>query len=137
MADCNGEPLRRLLASAECFSDAAIRFGSDQVNTPRSRSSELLVVVTRCDQRRFEGVAIRVSSVNPGAICGPSGPPLSRLEHAAVDEMIRNKTADVGEKTHVAELDGGPSPAAGFAAHHRDGRHALHRERKKDQQRYG
>jgi len=43
--------LRRWLRSAERFSDAAIRFGSRLVKTPRSRSSASLSRVTRADQR--------------------------------------------------------------------------------------
>jgi hypothetical protein len=43
--------LRRELRSADRFSDAAIRFGSRNVNTPRFRSSASRPCVTRCDQR--------------------------------------------------------------------------------------
>jgi hypothetical protein len=43
--------LRRELRSAERFSDAAIRFGSRKVKTPRLRSSASLSFVTRCDHR--------------------------------------------------------------------------------------
>ena len=43
---------RRLLASAERASDRAIARGLRIRNTPDSRSSALLVRVTRCDQRR-------------------------------------------------------------------------------------
>ena len=51
MAELNGEDLRRGLLSADCLSDSAIFFGSAQVNTPSSRSSALLSLVTRPDQR--------------------------------------------------------------------------------------
>jgi hypothetical protein len=44
--------LRRRLRSAERFNDAAMRFGSRLVKTPRSRSSTSLSRVTRADQRR-------------------------------------------------------------------------------------
>ena len=40
-----------------------------------------------------------------------------------------------GEDEHVAEREGGPSPRVGFAAHHRDRRHALQREHEIDHQR--
>jgi len=43
--------LRRVLLSAERFSDAAIFFGSCRVKTRCLRSSALLCLVTRCDQR--------------------------------------------------------------------------------------
>jgi len=51
MAERNGEALRRVLLSADCLSDSAIFFGSVQVNTPCSRSSALLSLVTVPDQR--------------------------------------------------------------------------------------
>jgi hypothetical protein len=43
--------LRRELCSAERLSEAAIRFGSRNVKTPRRRSSASLSRLTRCDQR--------------------------------------------------------------------------------------
>jgi hypothetical protein len=39
MAERNGSDLRRLLASAERFKDAAISFGSSSANTPFLRVS--------------------------------------------------------------------------------------------------
>jgi len=51
MADRNGGALRRGLLSAECLSESAILLGSPQVNTPSSRSSALLSLVTLPDQR--------------------------------------------------------------------------------------
>src|SRR5207253_175494 len=51
-AERNGSALRRRLRCAERLSEAAIRFGSRQVNTPLLRSSASLSRVTRCDQRR-------------------------------------------------------------------------------------
>ncbi len=50
-ADCFGCVFRRVLLSADCLSDNAILFGSVQVNTPSSRSSALLSLVTLPDQR--------------------------------------------------------------------------------------
>jgi hypothetical protein len=43
--------LRRELRSAERLSEAAIRFGSRKVKTPRLRSRASLSFVTRCDHR--------------------------------------------------------------------------------------
>src|SRR5216684_3426346 len=50
-AERNGAALRRLLRSADRFSDAAIRLGSRDVKTPSSRVSASLCSVTRRDQR--------------------------------------------------------------------------------------
>src|SRR5262249_59192098 len=52
MAERYGSDLRLLLRSAERLREAAMRFGSLSVKTPRSRSSASLFWVTRCDQRR-------------------------------------------------------------------------------------
>lgn len=49
MAERNGPVLRRMLISAECLRDKAIRLGSSQVNTPGSRSRALLSRETRPD----------------------------------------------------------------------------------------
>jgi hypothetical protein len=49
-ADRFGSALRRLLRSAERFSEAAIRFGSDRV--PFFKSSASLSRITRADQCR-------------------------------------------------------------------------------------
>jgi hypothetical protein len=56
MADGNGAALRRRLASADLFRDAAISRGLVQVNTPASRSKALLVEATCRDHtpRNFE-----------------------------------------------------------------------------------
>jgi hypothetical protein len=43
--------LRRRLRNAERRNEAAMRLGSFQVNTPRSRSSASLSFVTRADHR--------------------------------------------------------------------------------------
>jgi hypothetical protein len=51
IAERNGALLRRLLRSAERLSDRATARGLRLVNTPRSRSSALLVRMTRADQR--------------------------------------------------------------------------------------
>src|SRR5436190_9760474 len=51
-AERNGSALRRLLLTAERFSDAAIRLGSRRVKTPLSSVSTSLRSVTLCDQRR-------------------------------------------------------------------------------------
>ena len=50
IADRNGSALRRVLFSAECFSERAIFPASFQVKTPASRSSALLSPVTLADQ---------------------------------------------------------------------------------------
>lgn len=49
MAEAYGEPLRRLLRSAERFSERAIAAGSSWAKTFGSRSSALLSRVTRPD----------------------------------------------------------------------------------------
>src|SRR5437588_1702412 len=51
IAERYGELLRRLLLSADRFSEAAICFGSFNVKTLFSRSSALLCLVTYPDQR--------------------------------------------------------------------------------------
>src|SRR3989442_6702423 len=51
IAERNGALLRRLLRSAERLSERAIARGLRLVNTRRSRSSALLVRMTRADQR--------------------------------------------------------------------------------------
>lgn len=52
MADCNGVPFFRLLLSAERFNERAIFLGSFDLNMLDSRSSALLVRVTRPDHLR-------------------------------------------------------------------------------------
>lgn len=59
MADRKGSALRRRLASAERFSEAAIARGERCVKTPDLRSSALLSRVTLADQRRLVVVARR------------------------------------------------------------------------------
>src|SRR6185437_118730 len=54
MAERYGSLFRRRLCSAERLSERAMRLGSFQVNTLRSRSNALLCVVTAADQRRAE-----------------------------------------------------------------------------------
>jgi hypothetical protein len=58
MAERNESVFRLLLRSAERLSDRAILRGLVRVNTPRSKSRALLVLVTRWDQRRtlFRGI---------------------------------------------------------------------------------
>jgi hypothetical protein len=69
IADWNGLALRRVLRSAERFSDLAILSGSLYVKTPFWRSSALLRSVTRCDHRRGGGrvgaVAFRFAILHP------------------------------------------------------------------------
>jgi hypothetical protein len=52
IAERNGSDLRRRLLSAERLSDKATAFGFGFLKTPDSRSSALLVAVTRPDQPR-------------------------------------------------------------------------------------
>jgi hypothetical protein len=54
MADWKGVPLRRWLRSADRLSDSATARGLWEAKTMGSRSSALLPVVTRCDQRDGE-----------------------------------------------------------------------------------
>lgn len=62
IADRNASDLRRRLCSAERRSDAATLLALGFVNTPGSRSSALLVDVTRPDQRRDEvGLVFRAA----------------------------------------------------------------------------
>jgi len=51
MAERNGSALRRRLASADLFREAAMARGELCVNTPGSRSSALLLFITWADQR--------------------------------------------------------------------------------------
>src|SRR4029077_19713061 len=51
-AERKGSALRRLLRSADRFSEAAIALGSLLVNTPSSSVSASLCSVTTCDHRR-------------------------------------------------------------------------------------
>jgi hypothetical protein len=50
IADRKGPAFRRALRSAECLSDAAMRFGSRQLKALRSRSSASLLRMTSADQ---------------------------------------------------------------------------------------
>lgn len=59
MADRNGSALRRLLRSAERLSERATARGSAFMKTPCSRSSALLVLVTRLDHRLARGLVLR------------------------------------------------------------------------------
>ena len=76
IADWNGVPFRRLLRSADRFSEAATLRGLLKVNTLGSRSRALLVAVTRCDHReavRRAGVPFRGIYRNmhvPGRLTG-------------------------------------------------------------------
>src|SRR5215211_2248338 len=63
MADWYGVVLRRLLRSAERFSDRAIRCGLLDLNTDFSRSSALLCLVTRADQRPDRAVPLRAGAL--------------------------------------------------------------------------
>src|SRR5215472_12656271 len=65
----------RRLVSAERFSDAAIRVGFFQVNTPCFRSRASLCFVTPADHRRVDLFAMA-----PPAICCSIAPPRSRLQ---------------------------------------------------------
>src|SRR5581483_8239303 len=64
MADWNGVPLRRLLDSAECLSEAAIFRALAILKTPASRSRALLWRVTSPDQYRvFAFVCLGMGAV--------------------------------------------------------------------------
>src|SRR5580658_9577654 len=52
---------------------------------------------------------------------------------AGTHHLVGDQRAEVGEKRHVGELDGGPFPAAGFAPNHGNSGHALHREGEENQ----
>jgi hypothetical protein len=60
IAERKGSDLRRRLRSAERLSDSAICLGVLFVKTPFSRSSALLVCITRRDHRRF-ALAVRAA----------------------------------------------------------------------------
>lgn len=51
IAERNGSALRRRLASADLFNEAAMARGERRVKTPLSRSRASLVFMTRADQR--------------------------------------------------------------------------------------
>ena len=59
MADRNGSLFRRRLRSAERFNESAMLRGLSRENTPGSKSSALLVSVTRRDQR----LTVRLTTV--------------------------------------------------------------------------
>src|SRR5271163_197207 len=50
------------------------------------------------------------------------------------DDFIGEECADVGQAGHIGELNRWPEPSAGFASHHGNGRHALHRKGEEYQQ---
>ena len=60
MADRKGVVLRRRLWVADRMREAATCRGLSEENTPGSRSSALLVSVTRCDQRVAVARELRV-----------------------------------------------------------------------------
>jgi hypothetical protein len=62
MAEAYEPDLRRLLRSAERFSERAMLRGSLRENTPRSSVSASLVCVTRCDQRLRVRAAISLAT---------------------------------------------------------------------------
>jgi hypothetical protein len=62
IADAYEPDLRRLLRSAERFSERAMLRGSSRANTPLSSVSASLVCVTRCDQRLRVRAAISVAT---------------------------------------------------------------------------
>ena len=66
MADRKGSALRRLLFSADRLRERAIRLGSDNVKTPRSRSSASLSRVTRPDQP----LVVETVLWDRGLLCG-------------------------------------------------------------------
>jgi hypothetical protein len=65
MAERKALAFRLLLCSAERLSEAAMRFGFFQVNTPLSRLSALLFSVTSCDQRFLGALLMTASSFLP------------------------------------------------------------------------
>src|SRR5262245_1200557 len=68
IAERNGALLRRALRSAERLSDSATARGLRWVKTPFSRSSALLVRITRADQRRalVLGMSFPLQGTCPG-----------------------------------------------------------------------
>src|SRR5262245_24258493 len=50
------------------------------------------------------------------------------------DQAYGEEGAGVGHRAHVNELQNGPLPSAGFAAHDGAGRHTLHGKCKEDEQ---
>jgi hypothetical protein len=73
--------LRRLLCSAERLSDSATARGLRRVNTPCSKSSALLVRMTRADHLRVAVPAIPKLEATrvPGFVARPTGTKLARL----------------------------------------------------------
>ena len=90
------------------------------------RDDELVEVTPQVDPAAQEDPEGE-SAVTRGAESG-------RLAPEGGHDFVRGEGEDVGQDGHVGELDDGPFPAAGFAAHHGDRRHALHREGEEDQQ---
>ncbi len=62
IADWKGPAFRRVLASADRFSERAIRRGSSDVNTPGSRSSASLRSATCRDHVRDRTLCVTVSA---------------------------------------------------------------------------
>jgi hypothetical protein len=65
MADRNGGALRRVLRSADRFTDSAIARGLFRLNTPGSRSIASLVSITRRDHRRGAPLVAMEIKVDP------------------------------------------------------------------------
>jgi hypothetical protein len=85
--------LRRLLLSADRFSDAAIALGSLLVNTPLSSVSASLCSVTACDQRRpaprrFDAVAFLATARRLGM--GHSPRRAQRAEETGGSSIIKH-----------------------------------------------
>src|SRR5262245_10441296 len=56
------------------------------------------------------------------------------LEAQGGADLVDGEARDVGERGHPAQHQERPLPAAGLAAHHRQGRDALHREDEEDEE---
>src|SRR5258708_19830086 len=96
--------MRRLLCSADRFSDSATSRGSLCVKTPGSRSSALLCLVTSFDHRLF-AVVLAILWQRPGSGGGSS--PRGDVEEGA---LIGRAVAHTGEPAPPHDVH--PPPAS-------------------------
>src|SRR5258708_23879187 len=105
--------MRRLLCSADRFSDSATSRGSLWVKTPRSRSSALLCLVTSFDHRLF-AVVLAIFWQQPEFGGGSS--PCGDVEKGA---LIGRALAQIGVAVRAQDVDRpGDSTAVGALAGH-------------------
>src|SRR5208283_5672994 len=111
MAERKGSLLRRVLASAERFSERAISSGSSSAKTPFSRSSALLVRVTPSDHSRsgaspgflrasFDGASCARGFIDAFRACLACGGDVT-------DEPVAGDFSDALQRSRLLEEMGG------------------------------